>query len=788
MARLGVLLLMTLAGSLRAQVPGDERWDYRFAVAGIPGAQCAAMAMAFDGTNIYLGGSFSSVGRTVASAVARFDGQQFSPLPDGPLYQPPTMGITDLQMYGGKLYACGFFTNVAGIPAGGLGCWDGTSWTVPGVSTGIVYALDVDAQGLLAAGRFALPGWTNPVALARWNGAEWSVLNSELPPCTDPVVCLDALDRIAVVGGNVYGTLSYRLVEDPYAWPGHLLVRCDLSNNWSLVSTPAGDPDGMGYFQLANFGGQLVAAGDFTNAANPALRHIAVFDGSTWHPLGEGLTNAVLGLAASDRAVYVSCKVSGTNPPALYAVLRWDGTNWSQLGTDLFRGDAPYGIFIGPSDTVYAAGLFASVGDVATPGLARWDGQCWTPVLTGAYHGLAGYTSQAASFARHQGRVFMGGAFSAAGQQVTEGVAQWDGSGWQKVGGEANSEGPPVLVRALVSSGSLLFAGGKFSNLGGAPATNVACWDGSAWKALGSGISGNVLALAWWRDSLYAGGRFLSAGGTNATNIARWTGDSWQALGAGCNSNVTTLAVWQDGLYAGGTFTQAGGVAASRIARWDGAVWQPLGSGLGGDRAEVRGIAGNEDGLFVVGRFTSAGGQPITNVARWDGTNWNAVGPTLPGEGYAISVRGRTVFVGIRQPGANGQIIGMVYRWEGGGWTSLGSGVMNPGTGGTLSALLATEEEVFVGGIFSFAGGKPSVGVARWIENPRLRLAIEPQGSGSELRLQATSDPGLRFTVQASEDLQQWTPFGAGKGGAAEWTLPARGTNTHQFFRALVTP
>ena len=75
-------------------------------------------------------------------------------------------------------------------------------------------------------------------------------------------------------------------------------------------------------------------------------------------------------------------------------------------------------------------------------------------------------------------------------------------------------------------------------------ATNIAAWNGSAWSALGAGISGHgeVMALAVSGNNLYAGGNFTSAGGVAATNIAKWNGSAWSALGSGIGgANVGSL-------------------------------------------------------------------------------------------------------------------------------------------------------------------------------------------------------------------------------------------------------
>src|SRR5262249_38054725 len=140
---------------------------------------------------------------------------------------------------------------------------------------------------------------------------------------------------------------------------------------------------------------------------------------------------------------------------------------------------------------------------------------------------------------------------------------------------------------ALAVSGSNLYVAGAFTTAGADPANRIAEWNGNNWSALGSGINSNVYALAGSGSDLYAGGAFTIAGGVGANNISKWNGASWSALGSGMTNNffsgdarVLALAVIGSNLYAGGAFATAGGVAANKIAKWNGATWSTLGSGV----------------------------------------------------------------------------------------------------------------------------------------------------------------------------------------------------------------
>jgi hypothetical protein len=82
---------------------------------------------------------------------------------------------------------------------------------------------------------------------------------------------------------------------------------------------------------------------------------------------------------------------------------------------------------------------------------------------------------------------------------------------WVSLGSVMGS--PYLDVHALAVSGTDLYAGGRFTTAGGVPATNIAKWNGSAWSALGAGISyppspswAGVYALAVSGTDLYAVG------------------------------------------------------------------------------------------------------------------------------------------------------------------------------------------------------------------------------------------------------------------------------------------
>jgi hypothetical protein len=275
---------------------------------------------------------------------------------------------------------------------------------------------------------------------------------------------------------------------------------------------------------------------------------------------------------------------------------------------------------------------------------------------------------------------------------------------WISLGGIPGANGV-VYASAVDDSGNLYIAG-NFTLVGEVMATNIAKWNGNAWSALGSGLSGLVsgvyppgaYALAIQGSNVYAAGNFTTAGGSAANSIAKWDGSTWSALGSGMDGLVHALAVSGSDLYAAGGFANAGGIAATNIAKWDGSAWNSLRSGV--DNI-VFALAVSGSNVYVGGQFETAGGTPANCIATWDGTAWSAVGSRWYNVVFALAFSGGNLYAG-------GEFSG-VEKWDGSAWTTLGSGMNS-----TILALAASGSDVYAGGQFTTAGGIAANYVARW--------------------------------------------------------------------------
>lgn len=365
-----------------------------------------------------------------------------------------------------------------------------------------------------------------------------------------------------------------------------------------------------------------------TLLACPAVAQVAgVWDSTLGVP---GVPGNVFAVAqAPDGTVYVGGDFTTAGGVPALGVARWTGTAWEALGSGLFyqsRTAIAYVLEIGPDGALYVGGQFQTAGGVPANSVARWDGVAWT----GLGGGLTGATGLSVPLVRGldfstTGDLFVAGSFLAAGGLPTRNVARWDGTVWSALGAGANQSMLAVLADVR---GGVYFAG-RHTQAGTVTSPGVARWTGADWEAVGTGVTipalvGGVFALALdGQGRLYAGGSLTAAGGQPATNVARWDGTAWSAVGDGL-SGGSALALRYDPtadlVYAGGRFTTSGTTALPRVAAWDGASWQPLGAGVaGGTSPVVYGFsASTADGsLFVSGAYTSAGGQPSVGIARW---------------------------------------------------------------------------------------------------------------------------------------------------------------------------
>lgn len=302
--------------------------------------------------------------------------------------------------------------------------------------------------------------------------------------------------------------------------------------------------------------------------------------------------------------------------------------------------------------------------------------------------------------------VVLGGAFPLAGSISSNLLASYDPTTLALGGFQATLLGS--RVNAVAGTVGRLYAGGSFSGVANVPGTsNIAQWNGLGWTPLGTGLDGEVNALAIAANGdLYAGGAFFTAGGVPVSRVARWDGTSWTPLGSGLAGTCNALFVRGNGdLFASGLFQQAGGQPANFVARWDGSSWHALGTGLAGIAYS---FAELPNGVLVAGGGFASTLGGIDHVARWNGATWTQVGNGLPTTVYALRVAANGDLLA-----ATGGFPASAMRFDGATWSAIDSASSQQAQ--TLEEL--PDGDVLLGGSFAQLGQQPIANLARWDQN-----------------------------------------------------------------------
>jgi trimeric autotransporter adhesin len=521
-----------------------------------------------------------------------------------------------------------------------------------------------------------------------------------------------------------------------------------------------------------------------------------------WDGLGsssQALNGQVMAIVVSGSDVYIGGSFrDAANIPEADAIVKWNGTIWSALG-DNGAGSGALGNQVNAiaviGTDVYAAGYFIDVnnhGAILTDAdyIAKWDGANWSALGSSAINYIVSALAVIGT------DLYVGGLFqNAAGLTAADYLAKWDSltSQWSALGGDNFGGGAlnsSVYALAVDGSGNL-YAGGNFTDIKAGiftinTADYLAKWTPSGgsgtWSAIGSNgnsngsLNGAVYAIAVSGADVYVGGDFTDVRNgllmlSSADYIARWDGAAWHPLGTGVapdygslNNRVSSILVNGSDVYVGGEFYNVHNgatliVRADHLAHWDGVNWSGLGSSGGG--TSVFTFSTNAPiNVFALAFFNGnllAGGNMdvIRNnsvwlsgqyLVSWDGTNWTSPSSVLPGGSLnnvvrAIAISGTDVYVGGNfMDVANGAVslpaADNIAKWNGTAWSALGQGTQGNGSiNNTVYAITVSGTNVYVGGDFHNVDNNGTLlsaadNIAKWDTLTGNWSALGENGSG----------------------------------------------------------
>ena len=417
--------------------------------------------------------------------------------------------------------------------------------------------------------------------VARINGFTGAV-SSWAPSVGGPVYTLDLGAGGLVIGGNfasITGTIRNNIAS------------LDLVTGNALSWNPnAGGP----VIAVASDGGWIRAGGSFPTMNTVARSNLFAMNMQTqaitpWNP---GTNDTVLAMCASNDTIYVGGRFSqlaGTSRSCLGSVHRDTGALYAfnPNVTLPFTGKPYVSAILKSRNLVYFGGQFTHVGGVIRSSLAAVDATTnllatWNPDCQGGAVWTMGVAEPAAPAPVH---VVIGGTFNFVGGGLRYNIASLNG---QTGAAEAFNPNPGAPVFCLLVEPSptgdiqeVIF-GGAFTSmdiLGTTPAPRLARWPTMFTNV--PAPNADVRTLVRDRSMIYIGGDFTSIAGAPRNRIARLSLNG-SALSqtlydpSATNGTVNALQVYDSYVYAGGTFLTMKGIPQPYFA----GIYQNLSTGV----------------------------------------------------------------------------------------------------------------------------------------------------------------------------------------------------------------
>jgi hypothetical protein len=446
------------------------------------------------GPALYVGGDFSHAGGVPARALARLRNGQWTALGSGVTYTNfsgvtpvvQTLTAANLATTGGPcIVAGGVFDHAGGLAVAGIAKWSGTSWArlqytgATNTSWGNVRMVGVADLGSGPA-LYA----SNYNGLERWNGTTWDLIGAGAFRAYTMAVDTQSAQRKLYIAGEF-------LRAGDAAAPG--IAVYDGTTIAGIGATGAGLNGPVKAFTVGDLGQgrRLYAVGDFTHGSGLHLNHSAVWSGTGWAALGNGLPDLDDNGDSTSDFRGVAIHDDGTGPH-LYAaefdrgLFRLDGDAWQRLGTldDFTQGVVTFDPdSAGPlPESIYVIGTIG-IGPNFTP-IARWTGSAWESAFTTNFTGIPAATA-AHVFDRdgsgpQPAALYLAGKFNIGGVYST--IVKWDGQTWTSQAVPFSISSQPAYAFAIHDDGSgpNLYAAGSFS------ASTLMRLSGDDWEPYGN--------------------------------------------------------------------------------------------------------------------------------------------------------------------------------------------------------------------------------------------------------------------------------------------------------------
>ncbi|HEX6124446.1 MAG TPA: carboxypeptidase-like regulatory domain-containing protein [Pyrinomonadaceae bacterium] len=424
------------------------------------GPSFTARALAVSGTEIYAGGSFTTISGTTVNRVARWSGTQWSAMGTGIGGVLATTQVNAVGISGSTVFVGGEFQTAGSLPARNIAKWTAESWSAfdgTGVDNNVT-ALAVSGTDVYVGGNFSIAGTVTGNRIAKWNGSTWSTLGTGIPGAV--------INAIAVSGNNVYvggffSNAGGQNANNIARWNG---------SSWSQLGSGVSGP----VFVITIAGEDIYVGGSFSSAGGVAANNIAKWNGTAWSGMNSGIVSAVTAIVPSGSDLYVGASTTTVDSPNYF--LKYDGTTWTPLGTGMIGGGVSSIAILGTD--IFVAGGFTAVGGISANRIAKWNGTSWS-ALGGGLPTSTGFGSNQVKIALSGSDLIAVGDFSIAGGGPGDRVARWNGSAWVPLGSGLNAAASAISV-----GGGEVYVGGTFTTAGCNYSPFFARWRETVWTGM----------------------------------------------------------------------------------------------------------------------------------------------------------------------------------------------------------------------------------------------------------------------------------------------------------------
>ncbi|KAI0070360.1 hypothetical protein K474DRAFT_1608840 [Panus rudis PR-1116 ss-1] len=539
-------------------------------------AVVSAVAHHSSGT-IYLAGNFklSSGSANGASNIVAFKNGALSTLPDNGLNGP----VSSLIVQDDQLFVGGQFTDTtSGSTSGalsGVALYDvkNNQWkAMEGGVNGAVSSLTIVQDALVVAGNFTAPlqapnkPLTNsPSSFASWDikAGSWS-------------------ETSGLLMGNLTFVTGSTLEEDGEIMAGRISASYEFGASGFALLQNANDDDGIPKvtplsLTLGSPGASPSSSSSMTSTSR-RRSHVRRAAAAIIPRIGSFFKRQAT-TGASSLAPLPSTRP--TTAPSILAGAFWTNSSSGK-------------------DVAILGGNFSFTGSSgeSAQNLALYD------LDTNTVRALPGnqVNGSVQTLLVDNNLLFVGGSFTIPGTNLV-GFAiydlaseAWDVTGVQSLQSGTSDGAADVVVRSVSlspSQGGVVIVGGSFAKAGDVSCRAICAFDvqRKVWSALGSGIQGEVAAVAYagnTRDIIIASGSLALADST-LTNVAMYTiaNSTWSAVGNtdALPGPVTAVEVNNgnsSSIFAAGKSVDG---SSSYLSFWNGVSWTSIGSSFASDTA-----------------------------------------------------------------------------------------------------------------------------------------------------------------------------------------------------------